>query len=205
MASGAVHCHAKGVIEPSQEVQACLLAASTKHGISYGLLRSIAEQESSFNPLAVRAPMAAGNSDRSTDYGLMQINSSWLPQLARYGVNREKLFNPCINADVGAWILADNFRRLGVTWNAVGAYNAMTPWKRLKYANGVYSKLVRYSSASTNSNKNVNSYVEQAQQQGQKQTIATASGQGDVVVDQINTTIDASKEKQIASWEASND
>jgi soluble lytic murein transglycosylase-like protein len=131
-------------LEPSAEVDACLRAASAKHGISYALLRSIAEQESSFNPLAVRKPMAAGNLDRSTDYGLMQINSSWLNTLARYGVTGDSLFKPCVNADVGAWILADNFRRLGVTWDAVGAYNAMTPWKRVKYATGVYTKLVRY-------------------------------------------------------------
>jgi soluble lytic murein transglycosylase-like protein len=131
-------------LSPSMEVDACLKAAATKHGINYVLLRSIAEQESSFNPLAVRKPLAAGNLDRSTDYGLMQINSSWLKTLGRYGVTSDSLFKPCVNADVGAWILADNFRRLGVTWDAVGAYNAMTPWKRVKYATGVYNKLTRY-------------------------------------------------------------
>lgn len=117
-------------------------AAAAKHGLNYLLLRSIAEQESNFNPAAI-----GGNTNGSKDYGLMQINSSWLPTLRRYGVTEQSLFIPCTNADIGAWILADNFRRLGVTWNAVGAYNAMTPWKRVKYATGVYNKLVKYSNA----------------------------------------------------------
>lgn len=129
---------------PTAEVDTCLRAAASKHGVHYALVRSIAEQESSFNPLAVRKPFVAGNSDASTDYGLMQINSSWLPTLKKHGITAQGLFNPCVNADVGVWILADNFRRLGVTWNAVGAYNAMTPWKRVKYANGVYNKLARF-------------------------------------------------------------
>jgi soluble lytic murein transglycosylase-like protein len=205
VASGAMNCVGKTAIEPSPEVQNCLIAASAKHGISYGLLRSIAEQESSFNPLAIRAPMAAGNSDRSTDFGLMQINSSWLPQLARYGVNREKLFNPCINADVGAWILADNFRRMGVTWNAVGAYNAMTPWKRLKYANGVYSKLVQYSKNSANSHGIANTYAAQQERQSVSATTTRASGYEGVVIESASSTGDTSKEKQIASWEANRD
>jgi soluble lytic murein transglycosylase-like protein len=125
--------------KPSAEVEACLQAAAAKHGLSYVLLRSIAEQESNFNPVAV-----GGNTNGSQDFGLMQINSTWLPMLSKHGVTKQGLFNPCTNADVGAWILADNFRRLGVTWEAVGAYNAMTPWKRVKYASGVYNKLVRY-------------------------------------------------------------
>jgi soluble lytic murein transglycosylase-like protein len=60
-------CTSLWALNPSVEVDACLKAASAKHGISYVLLRSIAEQESSFNPLAVRKPLAAGNLDRSTD------------------------------------------------------------------------------------------------------------------------------------------
>ena len=130
--------------KPSAEVEACLQAAAAKHGLSYVLLRSIAEQESNFNPVAV-----GGNTNGSQDFGLMQINSTWLPMLSKHGVTKQGLFNPCTNADVGAWILADNFKRLGVTWEAVGAYNAVTPWKRVKYANGVYSRLVRHISNPT--------------------------------------------------------
>lgn len=130
--------------KPSAEVETCLQAAAAKHGLSYVLLRSIAEQESNFNPVAV-----GGNTNGSQDFGLMQINSTWLPMLSKHGVTKQGLFNPCTNADVGAWILADNFKRLGVTWEAVGAYNAVTPWKRVKYANGVYSRLVRHISNPT--------------------------------------------------------
>ena len=130
-------------LSPSREVDACLQQAANKHGVAYALLVAIAEQESSFNPNALRKPMAAGNSDGSVDYGLMQINSSWLPTLRQYGVTASHLFQPCVNADIGAWILANNFKRLGVTWNAVGAYNAQTQWKRVRYATGVYQKLQR--------------------------------------------------------------
>ena len=129
---------------PTEAVHACLVAAARKHGLDYALVRSIAEQESRFNPLAVRAPYAAGNRDGSVDYGLMQINSSWLPTLARYGITKNDLFNPCVNADVGGWILADLFRRLGITWDAVGAYNAKSPAKRHIYAVGVYTRLQRF-------------------------------------------------------------
>jgi soluble lytic murein transglycosylase-like protein len=175
-------------LSPSAEVDACLKAASAKHGISYVLLRSIAEQESSFNPLAVRKPLAAGNLDRSTDYGLMQINSMWLGTLQRYGVTGDSLFKPCVNADVGAWILADNFRRLGVTWNAVGAYNAMTPWKRVKYATGVYNKLVRY----TKGNRSMPQEVTTEPTASAAHTVSTAA---DVEEAQ------AAPEKQIAAYE----
>lgn len=129
----------------SFEVDACLRAAASKHGISYPLLYAIAQQESSFNPAVV----AASNLDGSEDYGLMQINSRWLPTLARYGIAKQDLFKPCINADVGAWILRTNFERMGVTWSAVGAYNAQSPDKRLRYALAVHSKLKRLSQYSS--------------------------------------------------------
>lgn len=128
---------------PTQEVHACLTQAAQKHGIAQPLLFAIAEQESRFNPQA-KGP---ANVNGSVDYGLLQINSAWLPFLKKYGITAEGLLNPCVNADVGAWILAENFRKLGITWTAVGAYNAATDWKRIKYATEVYGRLQRWMTA----------------------------------------------------------
>ncbi len=129
-----------GAAAPSLEVDQCLQQAAAKHGIAYSLLRAIAEQESRFNPRAISPPNANG----SVDYGLMQINSAWLPTLAGYGVTQAHLFQPCISADVAGWILADNFRRMGVSWTAIGAYNAATPWKRARYAWAIHDRLTAH-------------------------------------------------------------
>jgi soluble lytic murein transglycosylase-like protein len=173
--------------KPSAEVEACLQAAAAKHGLSYVLLRSIAEQESNFNPVAV-----GGNTNGSQDFGLMQINSTWLPMLSKHGVTKQGLFNPCTNADVGAWILADNFKRLGVTWEAVGAYNAVTPWKRVKYANGVYSRLVRHiSNPSATGTQNTQRQVQVASNSQSYASIESQAG------DSGSTA----QNRQIASYE----
>jgi soluble lytic murein transglycosylase-like protein len=84
------------------------------------------------------------NANGTEDIGLMQINSSWLPTLARFGVSRASLFNACVNAYVGTWILSQNISRLGLTWNAVGAYNAMSLSKRVRYARRVYAELFKF-------------------------------------------------------------
>ena len=90
---------------PTEAVHACLVAAARKHGLDYALVRSIAEQESRFNPLAVRAPYAAGNRDGSVDYGLMQINSSWLPTL----------FLSNVLTAVKAWFLRGLSAEMGIS------------------------------------------------------------------------------------------
>ena len=171
--------------KPSAEVEACLQAAAAKHGLSYVLLRSIAEQESNFNPNAV-----GGNTNGSQDFGLMQINSTWLPMLSKHGVTKQGLFNPCTNADVGAWILADNFKRLGVTWEAVGAYNAITPWKRVKYATGVYNKLVRHTSNPS-----------AAGAQGTQRTVSVNSQVYAAIQSPANEAGSSAQNRQMASYE----
>ena len=60
----------------------------------------------------------------TVDIGLMQINSSHLPWLSKYGIAREHLLDACTNVHVGAYLLAENMQRYGDTWEAVGAYNA---------------------------------------------------------------------------------
>lgn len=124
---------------PSPEVDACLQAAGAKHGVAYVLLRAIAEQESGFNPVAI-----GSNPNGSYDLGLMQINTAWLPTLQRYGIAHTDLYQPCVSADVSAWLLATNFKTLGMTWRAVGAYNATTEWKRVRYATSVHNRVQRY-------------------------------------------------------------
>ena len=100
----------------------CWESRRSRYGIHPWLLAAIAKVESGFDPSAVNGTQAARTG--TTDLGLMQINSSWLPVLARHGITRERLFDPCTSITVGAWILAELFARYGVTWEAIGAYNA---------------------------------------------------------------------------------
>ena len=106
----------------------CFAQASQRHGVPIELLRAISHVESRGNPSAVSV-----NKNGSTDYGHMQINSFWLPRLARFGITKSQLMSPCTNTHVGAWILASNISRLGYEWKAVGAYNTRNPVKAAIY------------------------------------------------------------------------
>jgi soluble lytic murein transglycosylase-like protein len=116
----------------------CLDDAARYHKVNASLVRAIAQQESGMHAFAVNK-----NTDGTEDIGLMQINSSWLPKLARYGISRERLFDACVNSYVGTWILAANMKQFGPTWKAVGAYNAASANKQLAYANLIYRRLMR--------------------------------------------------------------
>lgn len=115
---------------------ACWEEAGAQYGVNPSILYAIAKTESSLNPRAINL-----NANGSYDIGVMQINSSWLPTLRRYGITESHLWEPCTNIKIGAWIYASNIVRLGNTWDAVGAYNAKTPSKRSPYAWKIYQVL----------------------------------------------------------------
>ncbi|WP_408580787.1 lytic transglycosylase domain-containing protein [Burkholderia cepacia] len=123
----------------------CFAEAAQEYAVPEWLLRATAQVESRMKPDAQN-----GNSNGSVDYGLMQINSSWLPTLAKYGISRDSLFDACTNVRVGAWVHRQNIDRLGWSWDAIGAYNvgcgsldaAECARRRRIYADKIYSASV---------------------------------------------------------------
>lgn len=120
----------------SSLASACFDQAAQRYNVSPVLLQAIAQHESGGRATAINY-----NSNGTRDIGLMQINSAWLPTLARYGISERDLFDPCVSTLVGAWILSDNFARLGYTTQALGAYNAASPDKRERYAAQVLRRM----------------------------------------------------------------
>jgi soluble lytic murein transglycosylase-like protein len=126
---------------------ACWDEAAQRYGISPQLLYAIAQVESGLKPQAINLTHQQRTS--SYDIGLMQINSSNLPALARHGITEKDLYNPCTSIHVGAWLLAQTFAKHGLSWDGVGAYNAAcTQLKgqdcqraRSRYAWQVYRRL----------------------------------------------------------------
>jgi soluble lytic murein transglycosylase-like protein len=123
------------MVSPALASADCIDAAALYRHVSPSLVRAIAMHESGMRPLAWHR-----NLDGSIDIGLMQINSRWLPILSRSGIEAQSLWDPCINVWVGSWILEKNIVRFGPTWKAVGAYNAASPDKQLRYATQIYAQ-----------------------------------------------------------------
>ncbi|CAI9394892.1 lytic transglycosylase domain-containing protein [Enterobacter kobei] len=105
----------------------CFVRAGIRYQIEPLLLRAIAIGESSMDPVITNTNRDKKGRPVSTDYGLMQINSTHIPKLVRMEVIRgadDLLTRPCLNIQIGAWILARHFQVCGVTWNCLGSYNA---------------------------------------------------------------------------------
>lgn len=87
------------------------------------------------------------NNNGSYDIGPAQINSIWLPTLAKSGITRDMLLNnACLNITVGAWILGNamvgaNVQNPALFWQHVGDYNSHTPLWNQKYALKVWHNL----------------------------------------------------------------
>jgi soluble lytic murein transglycosylase-like protein len=107
----------------------CIDDAAAWHQVNAKVLRAIGWQESRLNPAAI-----GRNANGSTDLGAFQINSTHLPELARFGVTAQSLADGCVSAYVAAWHYRRQVDRLGNTWAAVGAYHSRTPALAEPYA-----------------------------------------------------------------------
>ncbi|TKU26100.1 transglycosylase SLT domain-containing protein [Citrobacter sp. wls826] len=98
----------------------CFEMAGNDYNIDPDLLRAIAWKESKLKPEVIGYNQTTGYGS-----GLMQIDSQHFNELNLYGITPEMLLSdPCLNIYTGAYYLAVAFKKFGITWNAVGAYNA---------------------------------------------------------------------------------
>lgn len=113
----------------------CFNEASLHYSVPSHLLKAIAKVESKMNPLVIGI-----NRNGTYDIGIMQVNSSWFPRLAKVGIQRGELLDGCENIQVGAWILAQNIKKYGLTAEAIGRYNSSNSYYRNVYAYKVLDK-----------------------------------------------------------------
>lgn len=137
----------QGDIHVRRSGQACWDEAARYHGLDPWLLYAVAYVESTHNPGVISKP----NRNGTYDIGLMQVNSVHLPRLSRYGISQATLMDACASTYVGAWIMADNIRRYGWSWQAIAAYNVgslNTPARAAtgrRYAGKVYAAYAKLS------------------------------------------------------------
>lgn len=117
----------------------CFDEAAKYQKVNPLILRAIAWQESHNQPGAMNK-----NANGSIDYGLMQINSIHLGQLAQYGISTTTLMEPCKSVYVAAWHLRQKMNKYGNTWQAVGAYHSETPSLRDQYSKQIIAILGKW-------------------------------------------------------------
>lgn len=123
---------------------ACIESAAADHGVNPLLLLAIMRAENGRNGMKNR------NRDGSYDYGVMQINSRWLPKLKPLGVTEDTLaHDSCSSVYVAGWILADCLGRYQEDfWRGVGCYHSSTKYpvdRNGWYAARVWKYWSRYS------------------------------------------------------------
>lgn len=80
------------------------------------------------------------NSNGTHDLGPLQINSWWVPRIARLIHKPEPhvrywlRFDPCFNAEAARWIFLSGLKVTGDYWDAVGVYHSPTAWRKRGYA-----------------------------------------------------------------------
>lgn len=112
---------------------ACIMMASQTYDVPPALLIGIYKAEGG------RPGLAVSNTNGSYDLGPMQINTIWLPELARkWGIDQEQAKkrvrdDMCENVNVAAWILEKHLKETRNLAQALQHYHSRTPKFGKKY------------------------------------------------------------------------
>src|SRR5579872_3162193 len=111
----------------------CINRAAITYHVPATVILSVMEKENGRNG------EANPNTNGTVDYGVMQINSIWLPKIAAYGYTKEDMqYNACKNVYVGAWILGRSIAEGKDIWLGIGNYHSHTPSHNQIYRNDIY-------------------------------------------------------------------
>lgn len=118
----------------------CINASAVQYQVPATTIISVLNTEGGRNGMEHK------NNNGSIDYGAMQINSIWLPELKKHGINADELRDdPCINVEVGTWILsqaiADGLMKEKPYLESVAGYHSKTPKKNAAYQTLVLKQL----------------------------------------------------------------
>lgn len=125
----------------AKEIAYCIQLATSIYDVPEPLLQAIMEVEGG------RPGFVRENTNGSFDYGRMQINSLWVPVLAKdlkvdESIIAEQLKNnDCFNIAVGARILSGHMSTEASLERAIGHYHSRTPKHRDRYLKKVVEKL----------------------------------------------------------------
>ena len=137
----------------------CVHQVAHKYGVPSAVIYAMLKVEGGHPGQAHR------NADGSYDYGPMQINGRWFttkksvlqrrfPFLEASAIKKD----PCVNTDVGGWILYEEWRQSAAhcfswrhpracvrksLWSAVGHYHSHNKTESAKYVHRVYSWYTR--------------------------------------------------------------
>lgn len=123
----------------SKVLAACLMLASQTYSVPPAVLVGIYKAEGG------KVGQEVKNSNGSHDLGPMQINTIWLPELAKkWGVSEETARrwvrdDACTNVGVSAWILSQHYQETKNLSQAIAYYNSRTPQYGTRYKKRVIS------------------------------------------------------------------
>jgi hypothetical protein len=126
-----------------QILAACLLYAANTYQLPPQALIAIMHVEGG------KVGQAVANTNGSYDLGPMQVNTIWMPELAKiWGTDTQTAMrrvrdNGCVNIHVSAWILRQRVNTTGNLYKGIAAYHSYTPVHGNRYLQKIVSAMRR--------------------------------------------------------------
>lgn len=124
----------------AKALAACMLLAAQTYQVPPAVMIGIMHVEGG------RVGQQVGpNVNGTYDLGPMQVNSLWVPELAKaWNVSKDQAYTAlrddgCVNVRVAAWILRKKIKKAGSLYKGIAYYHSATP----KYGSRYVRKVVR--------------------------------------------------------------
>lgn len=136
---------AERALTPAEtRVQGCLFAAAEVYRLPPALILILLKVEGG------RLGAVSGNTNETVDIGPMQVNTIWVPAIAKHWrTTKEAAFlalrdNFCANIEGGSWILRQALDEAhGDFWSGVGIYHSHNPVHKDAYLKKVLQWTIR--------------------------------------------------------------